>query len=102
MFQVIRMEIASASAKVRTGPPSDDRADMEHAKWGNTWAGVVPMRTVYDGQRRVLSVAVESDAFVDSAPHRSGCASWCFSPCCCGGSANTPVTPAARLITTGK
>ena len=37
---VLRMEIAEAVAKVRTGPPVDDEEDYAL----DTWAGVVPLR----------------------------------------------------------
>jgi uncharacterized protein len=39
---VARLPIAEASAKIRTGPPSDDEADLGL----RTWAGVVPLREV--------------------------------------------------------
>ncbi len=38
--QVVRLSLAGARAKVRTGPPSDDAAAMEWPKW----AGVLPLR----------------------------------------------------------
>lgn len=40
---VLRMDIDTASAKVRTGPPGDDKPDYEL----DVWAGVVPVRQVY-------------------------------------------------------
>lgn len=40
---VFRLPLTEASAKVRTGPPVDDDADLD----GDTWAGVVPVRTVH-------------------------------------------------------
>src|SRR3954447_764399 len=39
---VLRIQLDEASAKVRTGPPSDDDEDMELP----VWAGVVGLRTV--------------------------------------------------------
>lgn len=40
---ILRVEIASASAKVRTGGPHDDRHDTKDQKViGNIWTGVVP------------------------------------------------------------
>lgn len=39
---VLRFDIDEASAKVRTGPPKDDKEDYEL----DVWAGVVPMRLV--------------------------------------------------------
>ncbi len=39
---VLRLDIDEASAKVRTGPPKDDKEDYEL----DVWAGVVPMRLV--------------------------------------------------------
>jgi nitroimidazol reductase NimA-like FMN-containing flavoprotein (pyridoxamine 5'-phosphate oxidase superfamily) len=41
---VLRLPLALASAKVRTGMPVDDDEDYELAIWG----GVVPIRTVFD------------------------------------------------------
>lgn len=42
---ILSMPIGEASAKCRFGPPSDDgSADAEL----DIWAGVVPMRTVFD------------------------------------------------------
>ena len=40
---VLAVKINEASAKIRTGPPSDDKADYELP----IWAGVIPMETVY-------------------------------------------------------
>ncbi|CAJ2505405.1 Uu.00g127990.m01.CDS01 [Anthostomella pinea] len=41
---VLRVSIAAGSAKVRTGMPSDDRADMEDgALLDRVWTGVVPV-----------------------------------------------------------
>ncbi len=39
---VYALDLAEASAKVRTGPPSDDPEDLQHP----VWAGVVPVRAV--------------------------------------------------------
>jgi nitroimidazol reductase NimA-like FMN-containing flavoprotein (pyridoxamine 5'-phosphate oxidase superfamily) len=41
---VLALPIDEASAKVRTGPPIDDDDDLELP----IWAGVIPLRTVYD------------------------------------------------------
>ncbi|MEO0899228.1 MAG: pyridoxamine 5'-phosphate oxidase family protein [Bacteroidota bacterium] len=40
---VLKMEIEQASAKIRTGPPGDDKEDYELP----IWAGVVPISQVY-------------------------------------------------------
>jgi nitroimidazol reductase NimA-like FMN-containing flavoprotein (pyridoxamine 5'-phosphate oxidase superfamily) len=40
--RVVRVPVSEASAKVRTGPPVDDEADLGLA----VWAGVLPLRTV--------------------------------------------------------
>lgn len=40
---VLRLDIESASAKIRTGPPGDDKPDYELP----IWAGVVPMALTY-------------------------------------------------------
>jgi len=45
---VIRVEIVSASAKVRVGGPSDDRHDLKNEEVvGNVWTGVVPCWTQF-------------------------------------------------------
>jgi hypothetical protein len=41
---VLSLPIDEASAKVRTGPPIDDDDDLALP----VWAGVIPLRTVYD------------------------------------------------------
>lgn len=40
---VLRLPIEEASAKVRSGPPDDDPADLDFP----VWAGVLPLRTGY-------------------------------------------------------
>ncbi len=40
---VLRLPIEEASAKVRTGPPDDDSADLDFP----VWAGVLPLTTSY-------------------------------------------------------
>jgi len=40
---VLRLEIETASAKIRTGPPGDDKPDYDLP----IWAGVVPMKVEY-------------------------------------------------------
>jgi nitroimidazol reductase NimA-like FMN-containing flavoprotein (pyridoxamine 5'-phosphate oxidase superfamily) len=40
--RVVRVPLAEASAKVRTGPPIEDPADLDPAEW---WGGVVPLTT---------------------------------------------------------
>ncbi len=42
---VLAIEIDTASAKVRTGPPSDDKADYELP----IWAGILPIEQYYAG-----------------------------------------------------
>jgi hypothetical protein len=41
--RVVRVPLAEASAKVRTGPPIEDPADLDPPQW---WGGVVPVTTV--------------------------------------------------------
>ena len=41
--RVMKIPIEEASAKIRTGPPSDDKPDYEL----DIWAGVVPIQQVY-------------------------------------------------------
>ena len=40
---VLAIDIEQASAKIRTGPPSDEKADYDLP----IWAGVVPIHTIY-------------------------------------------------------
>ncbi|HLS78671.1 MAG TPA: pyridoxamine 5'-phosphate oxidase family protein [Nocardia sp.] len=42
---VLAVDLTEASVKVRTGPPRDDREDIDA---GGVWAGVLPLRQVYD------------------------------------------------------
>jgi len=44
---LLALPIVDATAKVRTGWPNDDDEDLLL----DIWAGVVPMRTLYDGPR---------------------------------------------------
>ncbi|KAF2430516.1 hypothetical protein EJ08DRAFT_679067 [Tothia fuscella] len=45
---VLRVEVVSASAKVRVGGPSDDRKDLKNEDVvGNVWTGFVPTYTFY-------------------------------------------------------
>jgi hypothetical protein len=41
---VLALDLTEASLKVRTGPPIDDEDDVVA---GVTWAGVLPVRTVF-------------------------------------------------------
>ncbi|KAI8851829.1 hypothetical protein BC829DRAFT_386116 [Chytridium lagenaria] len=45
---VVRVQIISASAKIRAGPNKDDKKDLEHEAASRVWTGVVPIRTVYE------------------------------------------------------
>ncbi|KAJ3117977.1 hypothetical protein HDU96_004653 [Phlyctochytrium bullatum] len=45
---VVRVEIVSASAKIRAASNKDDKADLEHELAATTWTGVVPTRTVFE------------------------------------------------------
>ncbi len=40
--RVVRVPLAEASAKVRTGPPIEDPADLDPVEW---WGGVIPLTT---------------------------------------------------------
>ena len=41
--KVLKIEISEASAKIRTGPPKDEKADYDLP----VWAGVIPINTIY-------------------------------------------------------
>jgi len=45
--RVVRVPLAEASAKVRTGPPNEDAADLDPPVW---WGGVVPVTLAF-GER---------------------------------------------------
>jgi len=46
--QILKVSIVDASAKVRSGPPSDDRADLKDDELrSKTWIGVVPTWTAF-------------------------------------------------------
>lgn len=55
---VLAVDLAEASVKVRTGPPGDDAAD---AAAGGRWAGVLPMRTVFDPPQQCPTLAPDVD-----------------------------------------
>jgi len=40
---VIKLDIDMASAKVRTGPPIDDKEDIENPPYNQIWGGVIPL-----------------------------------------------------------
>lgn len=43
---VLKLKIAAGSAKIRSGPPGDDKADAENEKLlDRVWTGVVPVQT---------------------------------------------------------
>ncbi|KAK4190797.1 hypothetical protein QBC35DRAFT_448987 [Podospora australis] len=44
---LLRVKITTGSAKIRTGPPNDDKADLENKEvTSKAWTGVVPVYTV--------------------------------------------------------
>jgi len=46
--QILKIRVVDASAKVRNGPPGDDRADLKNEELrAKTWIGVVPTWTAY-------------------------------------------------------
>jgi len=46
--QLLKVTIVDASAKVRSGPPGDDRADLKNDDLrSKVWIGVVPTWTAY-------------------------------------------------------
>jgi nitroimidazol reductase NimA-like FMN-containing flavoprotein (pyridoxamine 5'-phosphate oxidase superfamily) len=48
LSSVVKVEIESASAKIREGPPIDDKADIRVSQ---IWAGVLPLKlTAFDAQ----------------------------------------------------
>ncbi|KAG9245110.1 putative flavin-nucleotide-binding protein [Calycina marina] len=68
--QILKVTIVDASAKIRVGPPSDDRADMRNEEVrATTWIGVVPTWTmlgtpVASGGNRVAEVPEHVMRFV--------------------------------------
>jgi nitroimidazol reductase NimA-like FMN-containing flavoprotein (pyridoxamine 5'-phosphate oxidase superfamily) len=47
--QILKVRIIDASAKVRAGPPGDDRADLKNDELrAKTWIGVIPTWTTFD------------------------------------------------------
>ncbi|MGH3567836.1 MAG: pyridoxamine 5'-phosphate oxidase family protein [Pseudonocardia sp.] len=55
---VLAVDLAEASVKVRTGPPGDNAPDVVA---GGRWAGVLPMRTVFDAPRRCPTLTPDVD-----------------------------------------
>lgn len=62
--KVLKLHIESASAKIRTGGPGDEKADYELP----IWAGVIPMTTQYGAAipDEVLREGIETPASVTS------------------------------------
>ena len=43
---VLKLKISAGSAKIRSGPPGDDKADAENEELlGRVWTGIVPVQT---------------------------------------------------------
>lgn len=61
---VLAVDLAEASVKVRTGPPSDDPADLD----SGLWAGVLPLRTVFGPPEPAPDVAAD----LTVPPHVAG------------------------------
>jgi nitroimidazol reductase NimA-like FMN-containing flavoprotein (pyridoxamine 5'-phosphate oxidase superfamily) len=57
---ILRISIEEAAAKLRTGGPKDDDADMSLP----VWAGVLPMRTQHGSPERDLACAIEPPDYV--------------------------------------
>jgi nitroimidazol reductase NimA-like FMN-containing flavoprotein (pyridoxamine 5'-phosphate oxidase superfamily) len=60
---LLRIPLEEASAKIRTGPPIDDDADLELP----VWAGVVGLRTVTGAPEpdELLAAAIKPPAYLD-------------------------------------
>ncbi|QRV86662.1 pyridoxamine 5'-phosphate oxidase family protein [Ceratobasidium sp. AG-Ba] len=44
---ILRMKVETASAKIRTGPPKDEKKDVTNQELvSKTWTGVIPLRVV--------------------------------------------------------
>jgi nitroimidazol reductase NimA-like FMN-containing flavoprotein (pyridoxamine 5'-phosphate oxidase superfamily) len=67
---LLRIPLEEASAKVRTGPPTDDDADLELP----VWAGVVGLRTVADEPEpdELLAAGIKLPAYLDEMPVARG------------------------------
>ena len=68
--QILRVKVVDASAKIRSGGPSDDRLDMKNEELrAKTWVGVVPAWTTFgepvaSAENRLKSVPGYLGAFV--------------------------------------
>ena len=64
---ILALPLSESSAKIRTGPPADDEADVDLP----IWAGVIPLRTVAlppvadPGAKEELRVPDSVEAFLD-------------------------------------
>lgn len=56
--RVVRLRLSEASAKIRSGPPLDARADLELS----AWAGELPLRTAAGAPRRAPGLRPEIEA----------------------------------------
>jgi uncharacterized protein len=67
---LLRIPLEEASAKIRTGPPEDDDADLELP----VWAGVVGLRTVATAPEPdpLLTAGIALPAYLDAMPAARG------------------------------
>ncbi|KAL8680258.1 MAG: hypothetical protein Q9224_000447 [Gallowayella concinna] len=74
---ILRVRVASASAKVRDGEPHDEKRDLERPEvTDETWTGVVPMwetfgEPVASGYNRVEETPEHIRSFVDKMNHNN-------------------------------
>lgn len=67
---LLRIPLEEASAKVRTGPPTDDEPDLELP----VWAGVIGLRSVATEPEPdpLLAAGIEPPAYLDEMPAVAG------------------------------
>jgi len=71
--QILKVSIISGSAKIRSGPPHDDRVDMKNDEVrAKTWTGVIPTWTAYGvpvagEENRVAKVPEHVTKFVEKS-----------------------------------
>ncbi|KAG9096367.1 hypothetical protein FS749_008643 [Ceratobasidium sp. UAMH 11750] len=63
---ILRVKVETASAKIRTGPPKDDKRDVTNQELvSKTWTGVIPLRVVPGAPEPSSYCTIPTPAHVD-------------------------------------
>ncbi|KAG8712109.1 hypothetical protein FRC08_015012 [Ceratobasidium sp. 394] len=63
---ILRVKVETASAKIRTGPPKDDKRDVTNQELvSKTWTGVIPLRVVPGAPEPSSYCTIPTPAHID-------------------------------------